>query len=175
MTTIRFSGGPPVRRTRRSARGSAAVEFALLVPLLFLILFGIIDYGLWFNDSLSVRQGVREAARQGIVQNYNDPACTESAALDRLSCQTKISIGAVTGPMYVRVIAPNGWTRGKPLVVCGMVEASAVTGLVPLPSDGLVKSKTRMSIETMQTPVPAGAPPASTVDASAPGGWSWCS
>ena len=40
------------------------------------LVFGIIDYGLWFSDSLSTRQGVREAARQGVVANFGE----ESAA-----------------------------------------------------------------------------------------------
>ena len=36
---------------------------------------------------------------------------------------------------------------GEQLLVCGMVKTTGLTGVVPLPSDGLVKSATRMSIE----------------------------
>ena len=63
-----------LRRTIQGRRddGATAVEFALVVPILLLLVFGIIEYGLWFSDSLSTRQGVREAARQGVVANFGD-------------------------------------------------------------------------------------------------------
>jgi hypothetical protein len=41
------------------------VEFALVAPVLFLVLFGIIDYGLWFADSITIRQAAAAGARQG--------------------------------------------------------------------------------------------------------------
>lgn len=46
---------------RRDARGAAAVEFALILPVLMLIVVGIINYG----DMLSVRQSVSQAASEG--------------------------------------------------------------------------------------------------------------
>lgn len=49
------------RRERRGERGAAAVEFALILPILATLLFGIIDYG----DMLSVRQAVSQAAAEG--------------------------------------------------------------------------------------------------------------
>lgn len=53
--------GGRARRTRRGEGGAAAVEFALVVPFLLLILFGIISYGFM----LSVRQGMSQAAAEG--------------------------------------------------------------------------------------------------------------
>ncbi|MGH3318125.1 MAG: TadE/TadG family type IV pilus assembly protein [Nocardioidaceae bacterium] len=161
-----------ISRTRDGECGAAAVEFALLVPLLFALLFGIIDYGLWFNDSLNVRQGVREAARRGVVQNFAYPECAGTQP-QRLACAAKDEIGAVTGPTYVRVSASEGWGRGRSLTVCGMVKAGAVTGLAPLPADGLVKSKTSMSIE-VTSPGPTSDP--FVYQDTVPEGvdWSWC-
>lgn len=49
----------------RSEHGAAAVEFALVVPLLLLLLFGMISTGFVFNDHLSVTNAVREGARFG--------------------------------------------------------------------------------------------------------------
>ena len=46
---------------RRGSRGAAAVEFALVVPILFLLVFGIIDYGLYFSNSLATRQATRDS------------------------------------------------------------------------------------------------------------------
>src|SRR5690348_16558602 len=60
-----------MQRERRTEAGASAVEFALVSTVLFLVLFGIIQYGMFFNDSLNARQGVREAVRQGIVKNFS--------------------------------------------------------------------------------------------------------
>jgi len=45
-------------------RGAAAVEFALVMPILLLFVLGIIDFGrLWFTQ-ISLSQAAREGARQ---------------------------------------------------------------------------------------------------------------
>ena len=55
--------------TRRPAdghardRGSVAVEFALLLPLLLLLVFGIIDFGRALNAQITLTQAAREGAR----------------------------------------------------------------------------------------------------------------
>lgn len=55
-----------LRDVRRSDdAGAAAVEFALLLPLFTILVFGIISGGIVFNDKLALSQGVREAARYG--------------------------------------------------------------------------------------------------------------
>ena len=40
-------------------QGAVAVEFALLLPLLVMILLAITDYGLWYSDSISLRSSAR--------------------------------------------------------------------------------------------------------------------
>jgi Flp pilus assembly protein TadG len=47
--------------------GASAVEFALLAPLLFLILFGIIEFAIAFLHVQSIRTGVREGGRAAAV------------------------------------------------------------------------------------------------------------
>jgi Flp pilus assembly protein TadG len=44
-------------------RGAAAVEFALVLPLLLVILLGIIDFGLYFYNDLQLTHVARDAAR----------------------------------------------------------------------------------------------------------------
>jgi Flp pilus assembly protein TadG len=53
------------RRQERDQRGAAAVEFALVVPVLIMILFGLIWTGFAFADHLSATNAVREGARYG--------------------------------------------------------------------------------------------------------------
>ena len=98
-----------MRRSRtRDERGASAVEFALVAPFVLVLLLGMIQYGLYFNDASSARQGVRETARMGVVKNF--PSCgAASTDWDRLRCQAESQIGFVTGPVYVKVAAPDGW------------------------------------------------------------------
>ena len=49
------------------------MEFALVMPLLLMLLFGIISTGLAFADHLSATNAAREAARYGAATNITDP------------------------------------------------------------------------------------------------------
>ena len=155
--------------------GAAAVEFALVVPLLVMLLFGMMDYGLFFSNALSVKQGVREAARQGVVGNFGS-SCSMSWSvppsdnLKKLACTTIQRTGVVTGDAYVKIALPEGWAKGKPLVVCAMVRTGGATGLVPLPNGGVTTTKVEMSIEQPGSVVETGGEQA----APAGSGWSWC-
>lgn len=53
----------------KSERGAAAVEFALVVPVLLLLLVGIIEFAHVFNTQISLTQAAREAARTMAVEN----------------------------------------------------------------------------------------------------------
>ncbi len=53
----------PSRASGQESRGAAAVEFALVVPLLLTILFGIIEFGWAYAQMLDIRHGAREGAR----------------------------------------------------------------------------------------------------------------
>jgi len=59
---------------RRDQEGAAAVEFALLLPLLVLLLFGMIEFGLAFNTRIQATNAAREAARMAVVgvDNWSD-------------------------------------------------------------------------------------------------------
>lgn len=50
-----------------SRRGTASVEFALVLPLLLSLLFAIIEFGFIFKDQLSLQQAAREGARVAAV------------------------------------------------------------------------------------------------------------
>jgi Flp pilus assembly protein TadG len=56
----------PHRRLREE-RGAAAVEFALLTPVLFMVIFAIIGFGLAFMQLQTIRGAVREGARISAV------------------------------------------------------------------------------------------------------------
>jgi len=60
-------------------RGSVAVEFALVLPILATLLIGILEFGNAFGAQLAVTNAAREAARTMAVQNSTSAA--QSSAL----------------------------------------------------------------------------------------------
>jgi len=54
---------PPSSGRRARDRGTAAVEFALVLPLLLLIVFGIIDLGRALNAQITLTEAAREGVR----------------------------------------------------------------------------------------------------------------
>lgn len=60
-------GGRSVARratgTRTRDRGAVAVEFALLLPVLLMLVFGLIDFGRLLNAQITLTQAAREGAR----------------------------------------------------------------------------------------------------------------
>lgn len=62
---------------RFNERGAAAVEFALLLPVLMLILFGIIEFGMIMYSREVITNASREGARSGIVQATVKPTVGE--------------------------------------------------------------------------------------------------
>lgn len=56
-------------------RGAALVEMAIVLPLLLLVLFGIIEFGLVLQQSQVLSNAAREGARVGSVRRTTPP-CT---------------------------------------------------------------------------------------------------
>jgi len=173
-----------LRRKRRREDGAALVEFALILPVLVLLLFGLIDFGFIYNDFLSLRQGVRDGARQGAVAafgtttNCNNASFTgaiTSVQAKELICVTRNRIGLTDAKMRVGVcLAPTPTTPaaslvnngqcssrtadyaspGNTMIVCGMYPAVSRTGFLKNFVNGVVT--TRVAIRIEQTAYAAG-------------------
>jgi len=62
-------------RRLRNERGQTLVEFALVLPLLALLLFGIIQFGIDFNNYIDLTDAVRAGARKAAVSRQTtDPS-----------------------------------------------------------------------------------------------------
>jgi Flp pilus assembly protein TadG len=161
-----------IRRRLRREEGASLVEFALIAPILFLLLFGLIDFGFIYNDFLSVRQGVRDGARQGAVANFGtQTSCSNdsftgsitSTQAKELICTTRNRIGLDASKMRVAVcLADNAGTgcssnttvpnpdyaAGRTLAVCAMYPATSRSGfLKPFLGNGVVTTRVAIRIE----------------------------
>ncbi len=82
-----MAGWSNIRRRRRSdCRGAAALEFALLLPALLMILFGTIEYGWYLTWQFVLNHAVAEGARVGVTAREwddEDPVDMARAAVKR--------------------------------------------------------------------------------------------
>jgi Flp pilus assembly protein TadG len=99
----RGAGGPPWAEPRSGlgsarpgrGRGQSLVEFSLVLTPLFLVLLGIIQFGLIFNTYITLTNSAREGARSGTVF-ICDP--TDSKAQNDLA-RNEVIRAAVVGSM----------------------------------------------------------------------------
>ena len=100
----------------RGNGGVAAVEFALLLPLIMTLLLGIIDWGYYFYLSETVVNAAREGARTGIVQSTGSVAATTAQS----TAQTYLTGGGITlgsGDNEATVALPTTPSTGGNLAV----------------------------------------------------------
>jgi Flp pilus assembly protein TadG len=134
------AGGPrvPIFRRTRHDRGVTAVEFALVAPLAFLLLMGVIVTGIVVTDQVALTNAVRSGARAaavcgsdptGTTQLPDGTLCTGSSGLDA-SVSSYISNlvhqiqGSVPAPTVTVSPLPGGVTQSS-LAYC--VKGSMVT------------------------------------------------
>ena len=60
----------------RRENGTAAIEFAIILPLLLLLVFGIIEFSLLLYNKAMITNASREGARAGVVYHYDDKNTT---------------------------------------------------------------------------------------------------
>jgi hypothetical protein len=128
-------------------RGNALVEFAIVVPLLLLLIFGIIEWGVFLNRKIDLTQGVRDAGRQAAVASYAGglPSCASGAPTTQLVCLAHNRIG-VNG-VAVHVIAPTTNAVGSQFAVCATYQTTSVTGLMSPLLPKYMHSETIMRLE----------------------------
>jgi uncharacterized membrane protein len=73
------------------ARAAAVVEFAVILPLLLVILFGIIEYGYVFMVRLTLQNAAREGCRIAVLQTTVEPYSEVSTRVEQIMATTGIS------------------------------------------------------------------------------------
>jgi Flp pilus assembly protein TadG len=63
-----------LKDTIKNERGQTMTEFAFVLPILLVVLFGIVQFGIIFNNYVALTDAARAASRQGAVsRNSSDP------------------------------------------------------------------------------------------------------
>jgi Flp pilus assembly protein TadG len=97
----------PHRKTRmKNEQGQTMTEFALVLPILIVLLFGIIQFGIAFNNYVTLTDAVRAGARKAAVsRNLSDPSGACKAAvmaaadnLDKTDLATNLSCSSTWAP-----------------------------------------------------------------------------
>ncbi|HAV90985.1 MAG TPA: hypothetical protein DCW44_06910 [Eubacterium sp.] len=78
----------PIRRLKGES-GQDIVEFALVLPILALLLFGIIDYGWIFYNQARVGNAAREGARFAVM-NYKKAEALKGASTTEAYLKTQV-------------------------------------------------------------------------------------
>ena len=111
----------------RSESGASAVEFALLLPVLMLILFGIIEFGLALHRQAVLTNASREGARLGIVQSVPPIArAAVDAAIDNYLRPAGINPGSVTRT----IVGVPGSVTGVPVIVTLTLPYRPITSFI---------------------------------------------
>ena len=168
------------------------MELAILLPIVLLLVFGVIEFGTVYNDYISLRQGTREAARQGAVANFGTSFSTGSPChltlasgstpsddIKKLMCSAKREVGLKGTNVRVKVLFANpgfttastSWTMGDGLIVCTQSAIDTATGLFdPFIGGKMLRTKTAIRIEQ-----PTAATETSGSESPPSGGdWAWC-
>lgn len=144
-----------VTRRNRTQRGAAALEFALIVPILISLVFGIADFGWAINRDTLVNNSAREGAREGSL----NPDSTAIANVVRQSLSQVEAIGTSPSKITVTVTCrkpddtactafSTDAVSGGTVIVTVALNHSWITPVGSTFGDGIMLSKTvEMRIE----------------------------
>jgi Flp pilus assembly protein TadG len=136
-------------RLHRTDRGASAVEFAVVFPLLIMLVFGIIEFGLLVNTNVVVANATRDAARTASLGGTEaDIRAQATAGLASLSARDKTAVTVTVTCQKAAAACPvyTATTSGDTAIVSIQVVHSWLFRLWPLPSVTIVKTN-QMRIE----------------------------
>ena len=122
-----------LRNTRKAQTGQAMVEFAIVAPILLLLVFGIVQFGILFNNYLTLTDSVRTGARQAAVsRTLSDPVTTTKNRVTSAAASTlKTTDLAITVDPYDPINGTRSWVQGGDVTVTATYPYSiSLLGLV---------------------------------------------
>lgn len=114
------------RRRRGRDRGAAAVEMALITPVLLLVLCAIVDFGRMLNTQITLTEAAREGARAAA---YGQSASARVGAVTTLSgVTTTVDSACGSGNEYAQVTVRVTFSYVTPLAtLVGMATTKSLS------------------------------------------------
>jgi Flp pilus assembly protein TadG len=109
-----------MRRLRNNQDGQAMVEFVLVAPILLLLIFGIIQFGIVFNNYMTLTDAVRAGARQAAVsRTLPDPVGAATNRVKSAATNLDTSAGAldITVDPFDPKTGSHDWAQGGDVTV----------------------------------------------------------
>jgi Flp pilus assembly protein TadG len=141
-----------LRRRRPEESGAIVVEFALLVPLLLLLVLGTIQYGMYFYARQAGSDIARDAARRAAV---SDPiSCEDFRAV------VEAGIDGVAGSgdtdfitrTYVQQSGTGDLVTGDEVTISVQFDSFDMNlPMVPLADNGTILATVKMRLEYLPT------------------------
>ncbi len=153
-------------KRRRHTQGQGLVEFALILPILLLIMVGIMEFGRVFVIYVNLSNASREGARYGIV-NPTDYEGINEHVRENITIvppnDVDINVYYDTGPGGETFTNPQYVSVGDRVIVQVTYQVQALTGLMdPFISNNLVinirNARTIQSLKRVGTGTPSPAP-----------------
>jgi Flp pilus assembly protein TadG len=117
------------RGERASERGAAALEFALVLPILLMLVFGIITFGRAYNAKVELAGGVREGARAlALGKSTGEARSATAAAAGAIGSAATVTTPSTCSPGVdgtARVHASYNLSYTIPLVRSGTMTITA--------------------------------------------------
>ena len=71
-------------------KGASAIEFAIILPVLVVLLFGIVEFSILLYDKAMITNASREGARAGIIYDVPRPNDAEIKEVVKVYCGTHL-------------------------------------------------------------------------------------
>jgi Flp pilus assembly protein TadG len=125
--------------TLRDTRGQAMTELAIVMPVLALVLFGVIQFGIVFNNYVTLTDAVRAGARTAAVSRQSgDPVGDARAKVKAAAADLNVAT--------MNVNVTSGWQPGDDVTVDADYPYSiSLLGLVV--ASGRLRTKTTERVE----------------------------
>lgn len=134
-----------------SERGAAAVEFALIAPVLIVMIFGMVDMGMAINAQAIVGNAAREGARAASFNGANVTATTNvvtSASSSLIGTAPTVSITCQAVGTTTTIACSSAAAGDSVLVAVSYTYKWLTPGVLGLPGQSTIFATSQMRIES---------------------------